>query len=194
VSKPFSIVGIGASAGGFEAIWEFFAHIPPRPNLAFVVLQHLQRDHLSVAHELLARYTPLPVYRAHHGQVVAVNSIYQLPENKMMTIQNGRLLLRERTAEEVNNRAVDIFFHSLAQDQKQKAVGIVLSGMGSDGASGVQAIHQQGGIVLVQEPHSTPYQGMPQSAIDQDHPDLILPPAQLARALLELVQSQPSVR
>jgi len=85
---------------------------------------------------LLARYTPLPVYRAHHGQLVSVKSIYQLPENKMITIRKGRLLLRERAAEEVINRAVDIFFHSLAQDQKQKAVGVVLSGMGTDGASG----------------------------------------------------------
>ncbi len=112
----------------------------------------------------------------------------------MMTIRKGQLLLRDRAPEEVISRAVDILFHSLAEDQKEKAVGIVLSGMGSDGASGAQAIHQQGGIVLVQEPYSTPYRGMPRAVIDQDHPDLILPPAQLAQALLELVGSHPLAR
>jgi two-component system CheB/CheR fusion protein len=190
MSKPFYIVGIGASAGGYEAIWKFFSHIPANPGMAFIVVQHLNRDHPSVAHKLLANHTPLPIYRARHGQVVAVNSIYQLPENKLMTIAQGRLLLRERAPEEIINWAVDIFFHSLAEDQKEKAIGIILSGMGSDGAAGAQAIHQQGGLVLVQEPASTPYQSMPRMAIYQDNPDLILPPAQLAQALVELVNSQ----
>ncbi len=112
----------------------------------------------------------------------------------MMTIGKGQLLLRDRAPEEVINWAVDIFFHSLAEDQKEKAIGVVLSGMGSDGASEAQAIHQLGGTVLVQEPYSTPYRGMPRAAIDRDHSDLILPPAQLVQALLELIGSQPLAR
>jgi two-component system CheB/CheR fusion protein len=161
--------------------------------MAFVIVQHLNRDVPSVAHQLLAKHTPLPVFRAKHGQAVRSNSIYQLPENKMMTIHQGLLHLRDRRLEEVMNRAVDIFFHSLAQDQKQKAIGIVLSGMGSGGAKGALGIHQQGGRVLVQEPGSTHFDSMPRMAIAEDHPDAILPPAQLAQALLELVKAQPLV-
>jgi two-component system, chemotaxis family, protein-glutamate methylesterase/glutaminase len=184
--KRVYVVAIGASAGGYPALEEFFAHLPKQPGVAFVVLLHLKRDHPSTARERLARHTSLEVCWATSQQQVRANCLYVLPENKMMTIAKGRLVLRQRRAGEIINRAVDIFFESLAADQGRQAIGIVLSGMGSDGAKGAVAIHRHGGRVMVQEPNSALFDSMPRMAIYTDDPDLILAPAQLARALLAL--------
>jgi two-component system CheB/CheR fusion protein len=183
----FHIVGLGASAGGYEALWEFFSHIPPEPGVAFVIVIHLNREHRSIADKLLAKYTPLKIYRAKNNQPVEVNTIYVLPENKVITIHNKHLYLRNRAPHERINLNVDIFFESLAQDVKEKAVGIVMSGLGSDGAKGVKAIHAHGGYVMVQEPASTVFNSMPKMAINADSPDFILPPARLAQALVNCI-------
>jgi two-component system CheB/CheR fusion protein len=116
-----------------------------------------------------------------------MNTVYILPENKVITIHNRRLYLRDRWPHETINLNVDIFFDSLARDVKEKAVGIVLSGLGSDGAKGVQAIHQYGGYVMVQEPNSTLFNSMPKMAIHADSPDFILTPARLAQALVNCI-------
>jgi two-component system CheB/CheR fusion protein len=183
----FYIVGLGASAGGYEAIWEFFSHIPPEPGAAFVIVQHLNREYRSIADKLLAKYTPLKIHRAHNNQPVELNSVYVLPENKAIIIKNRRLYLRDRLPHEKINFTVDIFFESLAQDVKEKAVGIIMSGLGSDGANGVKAIHRYGGHVMVQEPSSTVFNSMPKMAIHADSPDFILQPAMLAKALINCI-------
>jgi two-component system CheB/CheR fusion protein len=188
MNTDFYVVGIGASAGGYQAIWEFFSHLPKNPQMAFVIVQHFNRNVRSIADQLLTKYTSSPVHRAKHNQLLQPNHIYVLPENKMMTLQGYRLQVRERKAEEVVNRAIDIFFQSLAVEWKEKAVGIIFSGAGEDGAKGVQAIHKQGGKVLVQEPCSAVFGSMPRMAIKQDHPDLVLTPSQLAQELLPFMQ------
>jgi two-component system CheB/CheR fusion protein len=183
----FYIVGLGASAGGYEAIWEFFSHVPPEPGAAFVVVQHLNREYRSIADKLLAKYTPLKICRAKNNQPVELNSIYVLPENKVITIQDRRLYLRNRWPHEKMNYTVDIFFESLAQDVKEKAVGIVMSGLGSDGANGVKTIHKYGGHVMVQEPNSAVFSSMPKMAIHADSPEFILKPSMLAKALVNCI-------
>ena len=188
MNTDFYVVGIGASAGGYQAIWEFFSHLPKNPHMAFIILQHFHRHVRSIADQLLTKYTSLPVARAIHNQPIQPNHIYVLPENKMMTLQGYRLQVRERKEEEVVNRAIDIFFQSLGEELKEKAIGIIFSGAGEDGAKGVQAIHQQGGKVLVQEPDSAAYESMPRMAIKGDHPDLILSPSELAQELLPFMQ------
>lgn len=181
--KGFYVVGIGASAGGYEALGEFFAHLSEQPNAAFVVIMHLLRDMKSIGHQLIAKHTQLQVYRATHLQKVEPNCIYIIPEGVLMTIEEGILQLRPRQEDEIINLAIDYFFESLAKDRKRKAVGIILTGTGSDGARGVQAISQLGGMVLVQDPASARFASMPKMAIQADHPDFILHPARLAEAL-----------
>jgi two-component system CheB/CheR fusion protein len=183
----FYIVGVGASAGGYQAIWEFFSKIPPDPGAAFVIVQHLNREYRSIADKLLAKHTSLSIHWAQHNQPVEMNAIYILPENKVITIQNRHLYLRKRLPNEKINFTVDIFFESLAKDVKEKAVGVIMSGLGSDGANGVQAIHRYGGHVMVQEPNSTAFSSMPKMAINADSPDFILPPASLAKALVSCI-------
>ena len=183
----FFIAAVGVSAGGLEPLHEFFSQLPPDSGIAFIIIPHLNRDHVSVADKLLARHTTMPVWWARQGQEVKPNHIYILPINKMMTIENGYLQLQERPVQDRSNWAVDIFFKSLAKVQQAYAIGIVLSGAGSDGTLGAIAIHHEQGTVLVQDPQTGEFTGMPQSAILKDHPAQILSPKRLAQALLTFV-------
>ena len=188
--KQFYIAAIGVSAGGQEPLASFFSQIPPDSGIAFVVILHLNRDHISIADKLLAKHTNIPVYWATDDQLVRPNCIYMLPINKMMTIEDGRLQLQDRLIEDRSNWAVDIFFRSLAEGQKAQAIGIILSGAGSDGTLGAIQIHHEQGMVLVQDPQTAQFNSMPQSAILKDHPTEILSPKRLAHALLDLVFSK----
>ena len=186
--KKLFIVAIGFSAGGREDLHEFFLHLPKLPNAAFIVLQHLNRDHRSVADNLLAPNTNLPISWAADQDVVEANHIYLLAPNKFMTISNGRLQTTNRDPDDLSNWAVDIFFNSLADHSATKAIGIILSGLGSDGAKGAARIHEHGGIVLVQEPGTAMFESMPVAAIIKDSPDEILSPHKLAHALTNYLQ------
>jgi two-component system, chemotaxis family, protein-glutamate methylesterase/glutaminase len=188
----FYVVGIGASAGGQQAIWDFFDRIPPSPGVAFVVIQHLHRHLESASDRLLAKHTPLPVYWARHDERIESNTVYLLPVNKMMTIENQRFQLRDRRADEVINSAINIFFCALAKDLQQRAIGIIFSGLGSDGSQGVKLIHEYGGTVMVQQPQTAQFNGMPIMAIKADHPDVVLSPGRMAGALMEIVQQAAS--
>lgn len=121
---------------------------------------------------------------------VQAGSVYVMPEDVVMEIKNGILYLKPRPPKELINNAIDIFFESLAKDQKDKAVGIVLSGMGTDGSKGALKLFEYGGSVLVQEPNSTEFNGMPWSAALKDHPDYILPPKQLGEKLVNMVKAK----
>lgn len=178
------IVAIGASAGGLQALNEFFNAMPPQDDIAFVVLCHLHRDHRSNLDVLLSRETEMPVIRIDKRMPASPGNIYVLPENKYLGIQNGELVLIERDAGLIN-KAVDIFFTSLAKDAGSNAVGIVLSGMGTDGVKGATAIEKNGGFVMVQDPASTRFNGMPMSVIRFDHPDVIDTPNILAKFIAE---------
>jgi len=188
--SKFYIVAIGVSAGGQEPLWRFFSQIPSTSGMAFVVIQHLNRDYISIADKLLAKHTPMPVCWAINQQQVMPNTISLLPINKTMTIEAGYLQLQTRPINDKSNWAVDIFFKSLAKGEKAQAIGIVLSGAGSDGTLGSIAIHDQDGLVMVQDPATAEVSGMPQSAILRDHPIAILSPERLAHALLGFVATK----
>jgi two-component system, chemotaxis family, CheB/CheR fusion protein len=145
------IVGIGASAGGLEALERFFSCMPDNTGLAFVVVQHLSPDFKSLMNELLARWTKLPIENCEDGTVVKPDHIYLMPPKKLMIISGGRLWLKEKVRNEELWLPIDQFFRSLAQDSGVKSIGVVLSGTGSDGSRGIRSIHDAGGYVIVQD-------------------------------------------
>ncbi len=183
---PLLFVGIGASAGGLEAIENFFSHMPPDNGITFIVIQHLSPDYKSLMVELLSKRTRMPVYRAEEGMQVDVNSVYLIPPKKNLTIFHGKLLLSDTDHSKGLNLPIDIFFQSLAEDQAEKAVGVILSGTGSDGMRGIRYIKEAGGMVIVQSEDSAKFDGMPRSAISTGLTDFILPPDEIPDQLLRL--------
>ncbi|MBW8684995.1 chemotaxis protein CheB [Chitinophaga rhizophila] len=183
VKPDFFIVGLGCSAGCLDVLKTFFTHIPEGTGIAFVVVQHLSRNYTSILDKLLQSHARLPIVRVLEDMEIKPDHIYLLPEGKFMLIKDGILTLTPRTSTQIVNFAVDIFFRSLAVYAGNKAIGIILTGMGTDGMEGAKAIYKAGGVVYVQEPASAVFKGMPMAAISGDHPDLVLPPAQLAQAL-----------
>ncbi len=181
---PMAIVGIGASAGGLEAIESFFKAMPVDSGMAFVVVQHLSPDYKSLMVELLSRKTAIPVHRAESGMRVAPNNIYLIPPKKNLTIFHGQLLLEDQCQRETPNLPVDIFLRSLAEDQGERAVAVILSGTGSDGARGVRAVKEAGGLVLVQDETTAKFDGMPRAAAASGLADFILPPEDMPSQLL----------
>lgn len=183
--KPLFYVGIGASAGGLEALEKFFDSMSDDTKLAFIVVQHLSPDYKSMMVELLSRHTSLEVYRSEDGMKVKANCIYLIPPKKNMTIFNGVLQLTEQDHRRGLNLPIDIFFRSLALDQRKNSIGIILSGTGSDGTLGIRAIKEVGGMVMVQDNVSAKFDGMPKSAIATALVDYILPPEQMPKELLK---------
>ncbi|MCX6556012.1 MAG: chemotaxis protein CheR, partial [Candidatus Aminicenantes bacterium] len=185
----FPIVGIGASAGGLAAFEAFFSGMPTgsEPGMAFVLVQHLAPDHKSILTDLIRRYTRMKVFEVEDGMVVQPNCAYIIPPNRDMAFLNGSLQLLEPSAPRGQRLPIDFFFRSLAQDQRERAIGIILSGTGSDGTLGLRAIKAEGGMVMVQNPASTEYDGMPRNAIGTGLVDYELPPAEMAPHLIAYV-------
>jgi two-component system CheB/CheR fusion protein len=185
----FPIVGIGASAGGLAAFEAFFSAMPTETDtgMAFVLVQHLAPDHKSILTDLIRRYTRMEVCEVEDGMVVKPNCTYIIPPNRDMAFLNGVLHLLEPSAPRGQRLPIDFFFRSLAQDQHEHAICIVLSGTGSDGSLGVRAIKAEGGMVMVQSPGSTEYDGMPRSAIGTGLVDYEMPPAEMPAQLLAYV-------
>ena len=182
----FPIVGIGASAGGLEAYQQLLTHLPDDTGMAFVLIQHLDPHHESRLAELLARNTQMPVGEAAHGQKVEPNHFYIIPPNVNLAIVEGKLHVSPRTETRGLHLPIDFFFRSLAEDQKTYAVGIVLSGTGSDGAQGVCEIKAMGGITFAQDERSAKFTGMPHSAAESGCADLILEPQAIALRLAQI--------
>jgi two-component system, chemotaxis family, CheB/CheR fusion protein len=189
----FPVVGIGASAGGLAALEAFFSGMPDTvrsgdadsgPGMAFVVVQHLAPDHKSILTEIIRRYTTMKVFEVEEGMVVQPNCVYIIPPNRDMAFLNGALQLLEPAAPRGQRLPVDFFFRSLATDQHDRAIGIILSGTGSDGTLGVRAIKGEGGMVMVQSSESTEYDGMPSSALRTGLVDYELPPSTMAQQLI----------
>ena len=181
------IVGVGASAGGMEAIHALFEAMPDNTGFSFVVVQHLSPDYKSLMAELLSRRTTMKVTEAENGMLVRPNCIYVIPSKKNIILSNGRLCLEDKNKSSVPNNSIDIFFESLAREKKEKAVGIVLSGTGTDGTRGIESIKKNGGIVMVQDPLSAAFDGMPNSASNTGLADLVLPPELMPGELLDFV-------
>lgn len=186
--KALYVVGIGASAGGLEALESFFRRVPDDSNMAYVVVQHLSPDYKSLMVELLSKHTRLPVQHAADGELLRPNQIYLIPRRHMLKVGGGRFLLEEQTIGAGLQFPIDVFFDSLAEDFGNHAIGIVLSGTGSDGTRGVRSIKEAGGIVMVHEPETAKFDGMPRSAIATGLADFILPVEQMPDALMRYKQ------
>lgn len=183
----FPIVGIGASAGGLEALQEFFDNMIPDPGAAFVVIQHLSPDYKSFMGELLGRHTTIPIQVVRDKTKIEINHIYLIPPKMNMTIRGGVLYLKEIVGRSLN-LPIDIFFRSLAEDQQSNAVGIIMSGTGSDGTLGIRAIKEFGGMTMVQDDQTAKFDGMPRSSISTGMVDLVLSPDDLAKELANYIK------
>lgn len=184
----FYVVGVGASAGGLEALEVFFDSAPADSGMAFVVVQHLSPDYKSLMVELLSKRTRMPVRRADEGVAVEPNTVYLIPPRKNLEIQNGQLRLTDKASHGSVSLPIDIFFRSLAEDQGDRAIGVILSGTGSDGMRGIRAIKEVGGLTLVQEPASARFDGMPRSAISTGLVDYISTPDLMPEQLVRYAQ------
>ncbi len=179
------VVGIGASAGGLEAIEHFFDHVPEDAGLTFVIVQHLSPDFKSLMDELLARHTKLPIHRVEDGMAIEPNAVYLIPRKKNMVLSFGKLLLTDQDQKSGLNLPIDLFFQSLAHDMGDRAIGVILSGTGSDGSRGLKAIHEAGGLVVVQDPESASFDGMPKTALATGVADLVLPPSAMPARIVQ---------
>ena len=181
---PLRIVGIGASAGGLEAYEKFFKHVTPASGLAYVLVPHLDPSHVSILAEILQRSTMLPVVEVEDHVVVMADHVYVVPPNREMVIVQGALRLSAPEVPRSRRLPIDGFMSSLAEDQHERAVGIVLSGTGSDGTLGLRAIRDAGGTTLVQDPATAKYDGMPESAIAAGNAGAVMAPEDMPAALL----------
>jgi two-component system CheB/CheR fusion protein len=188
IVEPTHIVGVGASAGGLEALERMFASVPPLTGMAFVVVQHLSPDFRSLMDELLARWTHMKIYRVTHGLKVEPNTIYLIPPKKEMVISQGRLLLEDKDPDQVLSLPIDNFLKSLAGDRGRTAIAVILSGTGSDGSRGVEEIKRSGGLVITQSEQSAKFDGMPHSARETGSVDLTLDPEDIGPALVRFAQ------
>ena len=191
----FFVVGIGASAGGLSALEKLFDSLPSDSGAAFVVIQHLSPDFKSLMKELLQRHTEMAVHRVTEGMELQPNSVYLIPPGKNLILEANLLRLEERRQDENDryelNFPIDLFFTSLAKNYGEKAIGVILSGSGSDGTHGLRAITEAGGIALVQDPETAEFDGMPRSAIATGVVNQVLPPRELAQLIYQCIISPP---
>jgi chemotaxis methyl-accepting protein methylase len=191
--NAFPIVGIGASAGGLEALELFLKHVPEDSGMAFVIVQHLDPTHKGIMVELLQRTTLMPVVQVRDRQKVAPNRIYVIPPAKDMSILHGVLHLLEPAAPRGLRLPIDFFFRSLADDRQARSIGVILSGMGSDGTLGLSAIKEKSGVVFVQTPASAKFDGMPRSAIDAGLADVVASAEEMPGRIIDYLKHAPLI-
>jgi two-component system CheB/CheR fusion protein len=179
-----SVVGIGASAGGLDALEMFFRRIPEKSGFSFVVVQHLDPTHKGMLVELLQQFTPIKVLQIKDRMKVEPNRIYVIPPNKDLSIFRGKLHLFTPAASRGFRLPIDFFFRSLAAEQRHRSIGVILSGMGSDGTLGLRAIKEQGGVIFVQDPLTAKFDSMPRHVIDAGLADIVAPVEALAEKLI----------
>ena len=185
------IIGIGASAGGLEALQQFFQNMPANSGLSFVVVQHLSPDYKSLMADILGKHTQMRVLQAENEMQIRPNTVYLIPPKNNMTLRDGRLFLTE-FVHGMLNHPIDIFFTSLAEEQKERAIAVILSGTGSDGTSGIKIVKEHGGLVIVQNPDSAKFDGMPRSAINTGLADFVLSPDGIVDEILNF-SSYPTI-
>ncbi|HEX2689066.1 MAG TPA: chemotaxis protein CheB, partial [Kofleriaceae bacterium] len=193
-SEVFPIVGIGASAGGLEALEQFLMHVPPQSGIAFVVVQHLDPESKGSLIELLQRTTPMPVEQAKDGVRVERDHVYVIPPGKDMSLLHGDLHLLPQVAPHGRNLPIDFFFRSLADDQQERSIGVILSGMGSDGTLGLRAIKEKAGAAFVQSLTSAKFDNMPRSAIDAGLADVVADVEELPARIIAYREHVPYIR
>ena len=180
------IVGIGASAGGLEAFTRLVANLRDDTGLAYVLVQHLDPDHKSLLPEILDRAAPVPVVAAADGMAIEANQVYVIPPGAAMTVSDGHLRVVQRERARGVHTVIDAFLSSLSEVHGSDAVGVILSGAGSDGARGIEAIKERGGITFAQDPISAQFSSMPESAVATGFVDLVLPPEEIADQLVQI--------
>lgn len=184
------IVGIGASAGGLDAVQKLFTHIPANTNMAFVVVQHLSSDYKSLMPELLAKHTEMKIYTVENNMSIKPNCLYLNPQNKNIGIKDDKFVLLTKAPKNYLNLPIDILFHTLGETYSEKSIGVVLSGTGSDGSRGIKTIKESGGMVLIQDPESAQFDGMPNSAILTNMADFVLSPRKMAEKIVQITNSR----
>ncbi|MFH1036222.1 MAG: chemotaxis protein CheB [Pseudomonadota bacterium] len=190
-TDDFPIVGVGASAGGLEALEQFLGGVPENSGMAFVIVQHLDPTHQGIMAELLQRGTKMKVGQVKDRTKVQPNCVYVIPPNKDLSILRGSLHLFPPVSPRGLRLPIDFFFRSLAADRGEKSVGVILSGMGSDGSLGLRAIKEAAGVVLVQDPASAKFDGMPKSAIEAGLADFVAPAQELAGKIIAYLKHTP---
>ncbi|MFK9003106.1 CheR family methyltransferase [Pseudomonas pergaminensis] len=189
----FPVVGIGASAGGLQAVKAFFEHMPKDCGMAFVVILHLSPDHQSVADKIIQESTRLPVSQVNNTTPIEKNQVYVISPAHHLKMNDGYLAVSPSTREGGSHIAIDLFFRDLADAHKERAFCVILSGTGADGAVGLSRIKEQGGITLVQSPEDAEFDGMPLAAIETQMADLVLPVVEMPQKLLELWRNAQSI-
>jgi chemotaxis methyl-accepting protein methylase len=187
-SLSFPIIGIGASAGGLEALEQFLRNVPEKSGMAFVIIQHLDPTHKGMMPELLQRFTAMKVLQARDRMRVRPECVYVIPPNRDISILHGGLHLFEPTTPRGLRLPIDFFLRTLAEDRQDKSIGVILSGMGSDGTMGLRAIKEKGGIALVQEPGSARFDSMPRNAINAGLADLVAPAGELPGKIIDYLR------
>ena len=177
------IVGIGASAGGLEALQQFFQHMPGNSGLSFVVIQHLSPDYKSLMADILGKHTEMTVIQAEHEMEILPDTVYLIPPKKNLTLKDGRLCLTNVVQGQLNH-PIDVFLTSLALEKRERAIAVILSGTGTDGTSGIKMVKEHGGLVIVQSPETAKFDGMPRSAINTGLADFILSPEEIVDEIL----------
>ena len=193
-SIKFPVVGIGASAGGLGALLRFFEQMPAANGMAFVVILHLSPTHESNAAEILQRATKMPVIQVSEMTAIEADHVYVIPPNHDLAMDDGHLQLTEPTRVSGKHVAIDLFFRTLAQVHKERAVAVVLSGTGSDGAAGLARVKERGGVTLVQAPEDADYDGMPKAAIATGMVDFVMSAVDMPQRLLDLWANASRIR
>ena len=186
--QPNCVVGIGASAGGLEALQQFLTFLPSNTGMAFVIIQHLAPNHKSLVTDILAKYSGMPVTEIRDGMMVERNHIYMIPPKYNVEIEQDVLRLREYDPKRINH-PIDIFFRSLAKAYQNRAIAVILSGAGSDGTSGIRSVKEQNGVIIVQTPESAKFDGMPRNAISTGLADLVQNPDAIAKEMEHIAAS-----
>ncbi len=192
IKKKHIVVAVGASAGGLDALSSFFDNVPENSSFSYVIIQHLSPDHKSLMAELLAKKTKVPIIEVVDDSEILANHIYVIPPSKNLVMEGGHLRLLSKPAGSKLNLPINIFMESLAKDYKENAVGIILSGTGSDGSQGIQFIKDMGGVVFVQNPDQADFDGMPSSAIATGLVDFILPVEQMNEEIISYFEPRES--
>ncbi|MBR1630187.1 MAG: hypothetical protein IJ679_13140, partial [Lachnospiraceae bacterium] len=189
VSKqPIGVVGIGASAGGLEALQQFLTFLPSNTGMAYVIIQHLAPNHKSLLADILGKYSAMPVTEIRDGMQIHKNHIYMIPPKFNVEIQSDILKLKVHDPEKINH-PIDVFFRSLAEACENRSVAVILSGTGSDGTNGIRSIKEQNGLIIVQTPESAKFDGMPRNAIATGFADMVQKPDAIAKEMTHIAKA-----
>ncbi|NWL76517.1 chemotaxis protein [Pseudomonas taiwanensis] len=190
----FPVVGLGASAGGLAALLRVFENIPDDNGMAFVVVMHLSPDHESSADQILQKATKMKVQQVTHATPIEQNCVYLISPAMQLTMNDGYLRVSDLNATQPRHIAIDLFMRTLADAHTERAVGVVLSGNGSDGSAGLSRVKEQGGVTIAQEPNDAEYESMPRSAITTGQVDFVLPAADIPQKLMELWETMRTIK